>query len=233
MRVQFNLLPNVKQEYIGALRTKRTVLTVALIVSAASFVIFLFMCSTVYIINKKQINDAGKDISSLSNQINGIPDINKILTVQNQLNQIVGLHQNKHISSRLFSFLPQVTPTNVHIGRFSVDYATNTIEVSGSTDSQKSINTFIDTLKYTSYKLNGQSSSKPAFPNVVESSFGFSNGKANYTLSITFDQYLFSNNASVALEVPAGKATTRSVSDDPSELFTGENSGQKSSGGSQ
>jgi Tfp pilus assembly protein PilN len=233
MRVQFNLLPNVKQEYIGALRTKRTILTGALIVSAVSFLIFLFMLATVYVINKKQISDAGKDINNYKSQINNIPDINKILTVQSQLSSIVGLQQNKHISSRIFTYLPLVTPKTVNIGRFSVDYASNTIEESGTSDSQKSINTFIDTLKYTTYKLNGQPSGKQAFPTVVESTFGFSNGKANYSLSITFDPALFTSSQAVELVVPAGKETTRSVSDDPSALFNGENSGQKDQGGTQ
>ena len=231
MRVQFNLLPDVKQQYIGAERTKKTVLTVALFVSAGAFTIFLFMAATVYIVNKKQLNDAGKDISRYTQEINDIPEIDKILTVQSQLESLLTLHQQKHISSRLFTYLPQLTPANVHMGRVNVDFSSNTMEISGTADSQKTINTFIDTLKFTTYKVNGQSTGQRAFPSVLESSFGLDEDGASYTLTIQFDPVLFSNSQKVELEIPEGLETTRSVLENPNTLFDGQVGAEESGEG--
>lgn len=225
MRVQFNLLPDVKQAYIKAQRTKNTISAIAVITAIVSAVIFVLMLSVVYGVNRVQLANADKDINNYKTQLNNIPDLNKVLTVQNQLGTILTLHQNKHVSSRLFDYLPQVTPTNIKMGRLDIDFTANTMQINGTSDSQKSINTFIDTLKFTTYKIDGQDSNKKAFPSVVESSFGLDQKGANYGLTVQFDPALFANNQKVTLNVPSGLATTRSVLADPGNvLFNGQNS---------
>ncbi len=233
MKLQFNLLPDVKQEYLKARRTKKTALAIAALVSAVSLFALFFMMTTVYVVNKKQISDSNKDIAKYSQQLKAIPNLDKILTIQNQLQSLSSLHQSKHITSRLYTYLPQVTPTNVFMGQVSVDLTANTMTIGGTTDSLKTVNTFIDTLKFTTYKLNGQDTKKSAFPSVVESSFSLTQKGASYGLSIQFDPALFSNSSSVELIVPAGLSTTRSVLDDPNNaLFNGQ-TGTPPPGGGQ
>lgn len=223
MRVQFNLLPDVKLQYLKAERTKKTVMTAALLVTAASAFIFLVMVATVYVFNKKEMNDAGKDVKKYTNELKSIPKIDKMLTVQNQLNSIAGLHESKHVSSRLFTFLPQLTPTNVSLTKLNIDFASNTLTINGTSDSQKTVNTYIDTLKFTTYKLNGQDTKKRAFPSVIETNFSLSEKGADYTLTVQFEPDLFINSQNAELIVPSGLATTRSALDDPNKLlFTGE-----------
>lgn len=216
----------------------RTVVAASITAAALALFIFLFMLINVDVINKKKLSDADKSIANYSHQIENIPNINKILTVQNQLQSVSSLHQNKHLTSRLFQYLPQVTPSNVCLGQVTLDTANTSLQVQGNTDSLKSINVYIDTLKFTTFKQNGQDSSKSAFPTVVESSFGLSSSNAtgsagtqcagkpapaNFQLTITYDTTLFSNAQSVALNVPVGQYTTRSVLDDPSNpLFNGQ-----------
>lgn len=231
MKAQFNLLPDVKQNYLKAQRTKRSVMTVAFIVTGVSLLIFIAMLSTVYVINKKQLSDAGKDVSRLSSELKSIPDIDKILSVQKQLGTLTSLHQGKHLGSRIFQYLPQVTPTNVNMGRLSINYTTNTMQINGTSDSQKTINTFIDTLKFTTYKIDGQDTKIKAFPSVIETSFGITDKGASYGLTIVFDPVLFSNSQKVELNVPSGLATTRSVLNDPKNaLFDGQNAKPDESG---
>lgn len=240
MKLQFNLLPDVKQDYLKAERSKRTVIAAALAAAGLAVVIFIFMLTTVYVINKKNLSDADKDVAKYSQELKSIPNINKILTVQSQLNSLLSLHQNKHVVSRLYQYLPQTTPSNVCMANFEMDTTTNTITIGGTTDSQKSVNTFIDTLKFTTYSLDGQDTKKKAFPSVIESQFGLSGdfgasstkcaGKpatANYQLTIQYEPLLFTNTNKVALNVPAGLVTTRSVLDDPNTLFTGETGTKK------
>jgi Tfp pilus assembly protein PilN len=236
MKLQFNLLPDVKQEYLKTRRTKRTVITAALVASSIAFFILLFALITVYVINKKQLSDADGSIKNYSNQLKSIPNLDKVLTIQNQLKSIQTLHESKHKMSRLYTYLPQITPAHVCIGQLTVDTALTTITIQGSSDSQRSINTFVDTLKFTKYKLDNQSSGKNAFTNVIESQFGIStsatsgnnNSKcqgaaapAAYQLTLQFDPVLFANSSSVELSVPQGLVTTRSVIDDPSNIFNG------------
>jgi Tfp pilus assembly protein PilN len=222
MRVQFNLLPDVKQQYIKTQRTKKVVTMVALLTSAVCIGIFVLMLSVVYGVNKLQISSADNSVKKYQKQLNDIPNLNKILTVQSQLSSLLTLHQDKHVMSRLFVYLAELTPTSVKMGTIEVNNEQNTIEVRGTADTQKSINTFIDTLKFTTYKVDNKDTGKKAFPTVVESSFGIDQKGANYALDIQFDTALFANSQNVSLNIPAG-VTTRSVLDDPlNALFNGQ-----------
>lgn len=236
MKVQFNLLPDVKQQYIESERTRRTVATIAFLVTAISVAIFAIMLSVVYGVNKVQLKNADNGIKTYQNQLNQIPNLGKILTVQNQLASLLSLHQQKHASSRLFTigdnkpgYLTELTPTNVSLGQVQVDFVANTMQISGTADSQKTINTFVDTLKFTTYQVDGKDTGKNAFPSVIESSFGIDQKGANYGLTIQFDPALFNNSSNTTLKVPDGLVTTRSVVDDPSNiLFNGENAASDS-----
>ncbi len=241
MKLQFNLLPDVKQQYLKTQRTKRMVITASAATATISLVLLLFMMTTVYVVNKKQLSDANKDVEKYSSQLKNIPNLDKILTVQHQLDSLKTLHQNKHLTSRLYTYLPQVTPVNVHMTNVTVDLTANTMSIQGTTDSQKTINTFIDTLKFTTYKTGETDTKTKAFPSVIESQFSLGDKGANYQLTIQFDPVLFAGAGEVSLNVPAGLSTTRSVLNDPSNtLFDGETGQTKTttpasptSGGSQ
>jgi hypothetical protein len=186
-----------------------------------AFVIFLVMLITVDVVQKKQLSNADKSFANYSKQLASTPNVAQVLTVQNQLQTLIGLHQQKHVASRLFTYLPQVTPTDVRISQFSIDFGQNTMQISGTADSQQATNTFIDTLKFTTYKVDDKDQAKSAFSSVVETSFGVSTTGASYSLTIQFDPILFSNNLggkTPALTVPK-KTTTRSVMDNPANLF--------------
>jgi hypothetical protein len=100
--------------------------------------------------------------------------------------------------------------------------AANTIQISGTASSQHAVNTFIDTLKFTTYSQAGGADMK-AFPTVVETSFSISGSTVSYLLDISFDPALFSNQQPApTLKVPT-LTSTHSVVDNPSnQLFTGQ-----------
>src|SRR5438309_11123953 len=151
--VQFNLLPDVKLNYIKAQRSKSIVVTISLVVTGAALALFIILLFTVDVLQKKQLSDADKDIKASSQKLEAIPNLDKVLTIQNQLSALSNLHHNKHIASRIFNYLPQVTPSNVRIGSISTDFVGNTMTVDGTAGSQHDVNVFIDTLKFTTYKL--------------------------------------------------------------------------------
>ncbi len=102
--IQFNLLPDVKLEYIKARRTNRLVIGTSLIVSSAALVIFILLFMTVNVFQKKNITDLTADIKHGSAQLQSIPELNKVLTIQNQLSVLPGIHDQKAIASPIWLY---------------------------------------------------------------------------------------------------------------------------------
>jgi hypothetical protein len=189
--VQFNLLPDVKLEHDKAVRTKKLVTTVAFLASAISLAIFLILFLTVDVVQKKQLNDSKKAVDSASQQLKTVPQIDQIITVQNQLKTLSSLHANKHITSRIFKYFPKLTPQNVTINKLDVDLKLNTMIISGKANSQQDVNIFVDTLKFATYKVGNKEGN--AFNSVVESGFAPASGSIGYTVQLNFDPILFAN----------------------------------------
>ena len=220
--VQFNLLPDVKLKYIRARRTQHLMALISLIVIAVSVVVFILMFTTVNVVQKKSLSDLKKDIKADSATLTGTEDLNKILTVQNQLNTLDGLHADKPVASRLFSYLTQVTPPKATIASLHISFTDSTVNMSGDAPSLDVVNAYTDTLKATTYTTaDGGTTSKNAFSDVVLSSFGRTSQGATYTISFTFDPVIFNSASDVSLHVPAGPTV------DPAALF------HKDTGGGQ
>lgn len=219
--VQFNLLPDVKLEFNRAQHQKRVVYGLSALACVIVLVIFIISFLTVDVLQKKLLNDANGQITSYSNKIKGIPNIEKILTIQNQLNTLPGLHQSKHVASRLFDYLPEITPSKINLGKLTMDTTANTIEFSGTADTVETVNKFVDTLKFTNYQTSGNSNTNPAFSNVVLSQINRDDQGAAYTIDANFDPALFNASQVVKLIVPQ-ETTTRSVLDAPPPVFNGD-----------
>lgn len=228
MSVQFNLVPDVKMDYLKAQRSRDTIVSAAVLVTVVSFAIFLLTFFSVSVIQHTQQKNLDSQIKTANAKLRGLSGLDQVLTVQNQLTTLEQLHQNKHINSRIFTYLPQITPNNVQIGQLTLDLKANTIQIDGTAPSQLAVNTFVDTLKFTTYTIPGSNGSKNAFPLVVLSNFSLSSGNANYSLNVSFDPVLFANNltdsggkkTAPVLNVPK-QTTTRSAIDDPTTLING------------
>ncbi|MCA9324760.1 PilN domain-containing protein [Candidatus Saccharibacteria bacterium] len=218
--IQFNLLPDVKLEYIKAQRIKRTVVSLSVLLSVISIAIFALLIISVDVVQKKNINDLSGDIANFSKQLKGQEDLDKILTVQNQLNALTPLHDAKPVTTRIPAFISQVTPTNVTISELQVDFDQHTMTITGKAPSLDAVNVFVDSLKFTKYYTDQDSDNKDAFSNVVLSSFGRTSTGATYSISLNFDQTITSSASEVTLVVP-NIVTTRSVIEHPSALFEG------------
>lgn len=211
--IQFNLLPDVKLEYLKAERTKRMVIMVSVLSSAAAMAIFLVLIFTVDVVQKKNINDLTKDIHSYGNQLKDTPDLAKILTVQNQLGALTKLHDEKPTASRVFKFMNQLTPTSAGITKLSVDFTADTMEISGRANNLDTVNKFVDALKYTKYSTSAEpDTSTNAFSAVVLSNFDRDTQGANFDITLTFDPVIFSNSDEVSLTVDSSAVTAQTTS---------------------
>lgn len=215
--IQFNLLPDVKLQYLKARRTQHLVITASLVAIGLSLFVMIVLIGTVDVLQKKNLRDLHHDITHYSNQLKSTPNLGKILTVQNQLQALTSLHNNKPVASRLFDFLKQVTPSAASISQFSVDFTQNNISVTGNANSLDVVNTYVDTLKFTTYK-NSNGANANAFSSVVLAEFSRTVSGASYTITANFDPNIFNNSDNVSLTVP-NIITTRSAIDQPTDLF--------------
>lgn len=225
--VQFNLLPDVKLEYVRARRTQRVVMAFSVLLSAIALVIFIFLLLFVNVAQKKTLSDLDKDIKSSSSKLTGTKDLNQILTVQNQLNSLPALNAQKPATARLFDYVKELTPTNAFINKLDIDYTQNTAILTGTADAIDTVNTFVDTLKFTSYTAQDTSGNKTtakAFSDVVLSAFNRDSKEATYTITLSFDPVIFNTTDTVKLTVP-DIISTRSAIDQPKALFQAAPSG--------
>lgn len=222
--IQFNLLPDVKQDFLKAKRTKHTVIVVSLLVAASALFVFVMLLVTVYGFQKNQISTLTKKINEQSSTLKSTKDLDKILTIQNQLNSLPDLHDRKPVTSRLFTYVSQLTPDKVSIGKLEVDFAENTLNFTGKSDSLSTINKFVDTLKFTTYVDNNdppKDTSNPPkpFSDVVLSEFSVEDGAFTYSIKLAFNPDIFNSSKNIVLTVP-NTITSRSQTEKPStDLF--------------
>src|SRR5574337_1391866 len=126
-KIEFNLLPDTKMETVKQNRARNAVVSIAILAAGASLALFILLFFTADILQKKQLNDANKQIQSANTQLKNVNNIAKILTVQNQLTTLAKLHQSKHITSRIYTYLPQGSPTKVSICVLTLDTTANSL----------------------------------------------------------------------------------------------------------
>lgn len=221
--IQFNLLPDVKQQYIKAKNLKRTAVVISMIVAASALFIFVLLFTTVNILQKKHLSDLSKDIKTQTATLKNTPDLDKVLTIQNQLKSLPDLHNQKPVVSRLFTYIAQLTPAKINIGKLDVDFDAKTINITGTADALSSVNQFVDTMKFTTYAYPtgdtaGTNTSGKAFTGVVLGSFGRTDKDATYQISLSFDPLIFDSSKNITLTVPK-ITSTRSETEKPTDLF--------------
>ncbi len=184
------------------------------------------LISLVFVVQKKSMSDLNADITTASNKLKGTSDLTKMLTVQNQLRVLPDLHGDKAKVPRIFDYITQSTPDTANISRLHADFVALNITISGSTDSLETVNTFTDTLKFTTYHTkSAPKEEKTAFSKVVLASFGRDSKGAAFTINFNFDPAIFSDADEVTLTVP-NKITTRSQTEQPTALFQQAEGGQ-------
>lgn len=227
--IQFNLLPDVKIEYIKAQRSKRTIMMASVLAAGSTLLLFVLLFTMVNFAQKSHMKNLDSDIASKKKTLSSKQDLGKILTIQNQLNGLTDLHKKKPVTSRVFGYVQQLTPQNVSVSTFTVNYKDKTVKIEGAADSLASVNTFTDTLKFTNFVTEQTDSdgkvttSTPAlaFSDVVLSSFSVGKAgaqvkakPAGFTITLKFKQEIFSGDKVAKLQI-GNKITTRSETEKP------------------
>lgn len=225
--VQINLLPDVKLEYVKARRLKRTVLVLCFLISGVSLAIFALFFVSVVFVQGTHLSNLEEDIKTETAELEGMQDIARILTVQNQLNSLPALHKDKPVTSRVFTYVKQLAPSEASISSLTVNFDEQSMEITGNAVNLAGVNKFADILKFTSYTIDGEETADAkqlAFSEVTLTQFGVSasgvkNGKpASYTIKLKYEPGIFSSEKAVKLVVP-NQVTTRSEVEKPQNVF--------------
>lgn len=242
--VQFNLLPDVKQQYIKAVYRRRLISLACILVSGGFLLIFVLLFLFVKVNQARHLTHLDNDIKKGVSSLRSNNDLDKILTVQNQLASLPALHEKKVMTSRLFEYLAQITPNQASVTDVELDVVNKKIILKGTADNIQTVNKFVDTVKFTDFQIDGEASSqKKAFSSVVLQSFsiGVAGGNTQrsftYEIDFVYDESIFKNTAvdgnavanSVKLIVPK-IITTRSETQKPSALFEQSTSGDSNGG---
>lgn len=250
--IQFNLLPDVKIEYMKAVQKRQIMAFISFVVAGVCVAVFVVILMIVKVQQPKHISDLDKDIKANVATLQKNKDLNKILTIQNQLSSLPGLHDNKPMTSRIFSYLRQVVPTQATVSEVAISVADKKMTIKGNADTTATYNKFVDTLKFTQFSDNSDPNNiktGKAFPTVVVTNFTIDStpnpdgsitgsGGVTFELDVTYDEVIFKNTAkegsavanSVSLIVP-NQVTTRSATQAPSDDLFKQNSTDKSGGG--
>lgn len=224
--VQFNLLPSSKYQAMENEAKEAQLVRKVLLATVACAALFVLLLGYTEGVQRVQISSASKDIAAKSSKLESVSNINTILTIQNQLQTAAALHQTQHDTSRIFSYLSQLTPPNASVGNLNIDMGTHIMKLDGTADTAATVNAFIDTLKYTQFKVGSQTP-VTAFSSVIENNFAIGQTGVSYSLTANFDPKLFANNLTDAngkLQAPqlvAPNATNTRSGNDPGSLFGG------------
>ncbi len=229
--IQFNLLPDVKMQYIKTRRSNRLVFLTSFLVAGASLALLVTLFLSIAVFQKQHLNNLSKDISGKSDELRKVPDLDKALTVQNQLNSLDALHDQKPIASKFFTHINNITPINVTISAATLDFTKNTMSLTGNAKDISLINKFVDMLKFANLEVTGDQPKK-AFSKVVLASHSpgdpESNTTASFLVSLEFEAVIFDGTKDAKITVP-NQTSTRSETEKPT-LFLKESPNSTESG---
>lgn len=214
--IQFNLLPDVKLKYLKTQAKKRVVVISSLAASAVSLALLIVLFISVQVVQKNRLTKMSDQINSQLSTLNATPDLNKILTIQNQLKNLPQLHNDKPVVSRLFGYMQQITPVNANISSLNVDFVGYKMTIAGTADSLITGNKYADTLKFATYTTSSGVEGKP-FSNVV-TTMSAGSEVTDFSIQFDYDKILFESQDEPSLTVP-NIISTRSETEKPSTIF--------------
>ena len=230
--IEINLLPNVKRELLKTRAMRNRVISISFLVGGASIaaVVVLALILGSQIAAEAVQNGVIKD---RNDKLMAVEDLNKVVTIQNQLTKINEQHSGKKINSRIFDVVTAVNPVapnNVSFSDIKVNPGSKTITLEGSAvNGYSALETLKKTILNTKIQTtDGDKSSEVSLTKEIkdgDTSFGEnSEGKKVLQFSFSFEyaEELLApaNNGTVSVLTPTGKVdVTDSRQGIPDSLF--------------
>lgn len=230
--IQINLLPDVKQEYLRARRTRNMAISMSILAGIGSVAVVVLLLIVLGIQAGREVL-ADNGIKSEYQSLSKVSDISELVTLQNQLDKIGSQHEVKSMNSRLFNTLQAINPSkpnNVQFTGVILDPETETLRLEGVAEGgYPAVETLKKTIQNTDIEFvsNQQTVTEDISTKVAvgETSFGDdSQGRRvlRFEVFVTYNPLLFSNEAkSVEVQAPDRRINvTDSRIGIPDSLFT-------------
>lgn len=241
--IEINLIPDVKREFLKTKQLRNYVISTSVLVGVGVIglaVVLGLILGGMLVAEKLQDDGIDKEGKALTS----IEDLNKTVTIQQQIEKINAQQAVKTIDSRLFDVMVAIdppSPNNIKISELKLDPVAKTISVEGSAANgysalevvKKTIaNTKILTLQ------NGEEVEVDLATDIVAGDTGFGENAEGqrvlrFSFSFTYSDELFAvSKDPVKLVTPKGKVdVTDSKLGVPSSLFEKRASDEKTDGG--
>jgi len=202
--IEINLVPDVKQELIKAEKTRSNVIAGAILIGVVSLAILALLAVYVFAVQAFRGSVADADIKKGSEQLSSVADLNKTLTIQNQLTILDSLNSNKQVDSRIFDVLGAIIPPDpnkVQISNLSIDSAAGTVSIDGqAVSSYVALEVFKKTIEGSTLRYTDDQGEKQSVPmasniSISDTSYGEDNSgnkMLRFTLSFKYAPELFS-----------------------------------------
>ena len=230
--IEINLLPNVKRELLKTRAMRNRVISISFLVGGASIVAVVVLA---LILGSQIAAEAVQSgvIKDRNDKLMEVEDLNKVVTIQNQLTKINEQHSRKKINSRIFDVVTAVNPVapnNVSFSDIKVNPESKTITLEGSAvNGYSALETLKKTILNTKVQTtDGDKSSEVSLTKEIkdgDTSFGEnSEGKKVLQFSFSFEyaEELLApaSNGTVSVLTPTGKVdVTDSRQGIPDSLF--------------
>jgi hypothetical protein len=231
--IQVNLLPDIKLKFIKAKRTERLVLFISVIVCSACIAAMIMLYLTVDVFQKNSLKSTANTISQKSNSLETNNDVNKIITIQQQLRSLPALYKARNNPSSILGYLQQVVSPGITISQFTINYNTGALTIGGTADTLLDGNVFYNQLQYAQYTTDGKTTGgSNLFTSVVftgltgsggstssgtASSSSATTNKLQYTATANMPPSIFLKGVNVNIHIPA-KNVTQSTLDQPTNI---------------
>lgn len=230
--IKLNLLPDIKRDFLKAKRDQARVVSFSILSIMIAGGISVALAVWVYAVQQVHMNLLTQNIKDNVAEVQKVTDINKYVTIQNQLANLSSLHDGKNDFSRLLVILPILnprSPNSIQLTSVDLDDDQHTIALQGQTADFTGLVTFRDILENAdvTYRANidaTESIKENLFSNVAITEQGMSKSSGGKTIvsfriSVTYNESAFKNSSrDVSVTVPKLE-TTPSKQDSPS-LFT-------------
>lgn len=212
--VQFNLLPDVKKEYIKTKRTKRLIASVSFLVTLSFVTVTVLLFLFVRFVQTKSINDLTDDITSKTNQIKNSDGLVDKLTVQNQLTILTPLHEGKPEVSRVFDFVRFFSPDTAELSELTMDTTDTTMSISGSISTLAEANRLVDNIKAVQFATYDPSENAPEEINtnayeIIDSTVSSDGEEARFQVDLEYNEDIFDNTKEVIMRLLDKKIDTK------------------------
>lgn len=240
--VQLNLLPDIKLQQVKAQKIFRSVLSLFLAASIILGVILVLLVIRVFALQRPRSTDLNKDIVNKTAELATYQDLDKMVTIQNQIDALPKLYDSRPAVYRFAGFMNNVIASTAKVESIELQvdnkevrdlsdfkkpsFTSNqssydtTVVITGSTTSLRELNRITDTLKFAeiNYLESGQNNVKARlFKDVVVDESINNNAKDKQEV-IGFEIQMKMLNASIVESNTSPKVTIPDIVSTQSEV---------------